>query len=758
MQVVDPTPRLTLALEDLRSLPEDERDAEMHRRAAEEFERPFDLEAGPLVRARLVRLGDAVQVLLITAHHIVSDGWSTGVLVDDLVRIYDAYLHDRPSPLAPLSVQYADFASWQRQWLTGPVLDRQLDYWKRQLDGAPSVSELPTDRPRPAVQTFDGDTCTFALGPALSAGVKRLSERAGATTFMTMLAAFFVLLSRYTRQRDLVVGSPIAGRTRTELEPLVGFFLNTLVLRGDLSGDPTFRELVGRVRHAALDAYAHQDVPFEQIVEALQPERSTSVTPLFQIVFSGSTPDAAPIALPDVRVTPLGPARVFAKFDLTVGMGEKADEITGAFEYNTDLFDRPTMARMAAHYRAIVEAAVTSPDQPISSLPLLSADERRHVVSELNPAPEPAAPGATVPELVAAEAARRPDRPAVADASVRITYVELDCRANALAHRLRALGAGPETRVAVCAERLADLVVSLLGVLKSGAAYVPLDPDYPVDRLRFMLGDSGARVLVASAGIARPDLLAGLDRLAVVDAAGRDEAAAPPDGSDRSRQPRISHLHVRLDRPAQGRRGVAPRADEPRRVAQPRVRRHGIRSCDADREPRLRRLGVGNVAVPDGRRRAARRRRRHRKIAVGARPMVDRSRHHRELSADAARRAGARPRLDRRLAAAPADRRRPSARLGAAWRAVHARQQLRPHRKHRRRDVGHDSLRRTRRRAAADRSRDRGRRHLSRGRAARPGADRRARRDRRRRPQPRARLSRAPGSDRRSVRPRSVFV
>ena len=233
----------------------------MHRRAAEEFERPFDLEAGPLVRARLVRLGDAAQVLLITAHHIVSDGWSTGVLVDDLVRIYDAYLHGRPSPLAPLSVQYADFASWQRQWLTGPVLDRQLDYWKRQLDGAPAVSELPTDRPRPAVQTFDGDTCTFALGPALSAGVKRLSERAGATTFMTMLAAFFVLLSRYTRQRDLVVGSPIAGRTRTELEPLVGFFLNTLVLRGDLSGDPTFRELVGRVRHAALDAYAHQDVP-----------------------------------------------------------------------------------------------------------------------------------------------------------------------------------------------------------------------------------------------------------------------------------------------------------------------------------------------------------------------------------------------------------------------------------------------------------------------------------------------------------------
>jgi amino acid adenylation domain-containing protein len=521
LTIIDAGAHFRLDLEDLHQLSPSEQDRVVQASAGAEFDLPFDLSAGPLVRARLLTLAPEAQVLLLTTHHIVSDGWSTVLLITDLVRLYAAFLRDLPSPLPPLEVQYADFAEWQRGWLTGPVLDTQLAYWKRQLAGAPAVVQLPTDRPRPPVQRFEGATTTFALGSELAAAIGGLSTRTGATTFMTMLAAFFVLLSRYTRQSDLVVGSPMAGRNRKELEPVVGFFLNTLVLRADLGGDPTFRELVERVRHVVLDAYAHQDVPFEQIVETLQPDRSTSVTPLFQIVFSGAMTQASTLALPDVRVTPLPPAKVAAKFDLTVGFGESAGDITGAFEYNTGLFDEATMRRMASHYRTLLAAAAAAPDARISTLSMLPDGERDAAFARGAAGLGSHAGTAriqTVPARIAATAARRPTATAVGDASTSLTYAELSGRADALARELRARGVARESRVAVCVERSAQAVVALLAVLRAGAAYVPLDPALPLDRLRFMLADSGATVTIVSAATRGHDIVAAAPQTIDVDA------------------------------------------------------------------------------------------------------------------------------------------------------------------------------------------------------------------------------------------------
>jgi amino acid adenylation domain-containing protein len=453
-------------------------------------------------------------------HHIISDGWSMGVLVRELGALYPAFAAGQPSPLPELPIQYADFASWQRQWLAGEVLDYQLAYWKRQLAGAPPALELPTDRPRPAVQSYRGAALPVQLPRALSEALAALSRQEGVTLFMTLLAAFQALLWRYTGQDDIVVGSPIAGRTRAEIAPLIGFFVNTLVLRTDLSGEPTFRELLGRVREMTLGAYAHQDMPFDKLVDELQPERDMSRSPLFQVMFALQNTPMPALSLAEVTLSPLEAARPTAKFDLTLMLEEAREGIRGTLEYRTDLFDRATIERMAGHYRTLLEGIVEAPGRQVSELPMLTAEELHEILVAWNDTGTDYPADRCVHELFEAQAERTPDAVAVVFGDRQLSYRELNQRANQLAHQLRSLGVGriggiggiggaggaggaggvgPATLVGLCVERSLEMVVGMLGILKAGGAYVPLDPNYPRERLAFMLEDTGAPVLLTQA-------------------------------------------------------------------------------------------------------------------------------------------------------------------------------------------------------------------------------------------------------------------
>ncbi|HET6230013.1 MAG TPA: amino acid adenylation domain-containing protein [Longimicrobiaceae bacterium] len=520
VQEIAPAGGFALAVVDLTGVSGDEKHARASAAVGEESARPFDLEAGPLFRATLVRLSDAEQVLVLVMHHIVSDGWSMTVLTDEINALYAAFAEGRPSPLPELPVQYADFAVWQREWLSGEVLDTQLGYWKRQLAGAPPVLELPADRPRPPVQSFRGATQRVALSRAATAALAELTRREGATLFMALLAAFDVLLARYAGTQDVVVGSPIAGRNRAEIEGLIGFFVNNLVLRTDLSGDPSFRELVGRVRETTLGAYAHQDLPFEKLVEEIGVERSLSHSPVFQVMFALQTTGAAPVAPPmsedadeattsaesvdaatasDDAPAPGGTA----KFDLTLNLTETPGGLAGGFEYSTDLFDAATARRMARHFAALVEAAVASPDVPVSRLPMLAAGEREQVLGAWNDTARGYATDLRIHDLFQAQAARTPAATALVHGAHALTYAQLNARANQLARHLQTLGVGPESLVAVCMERTPEMIVALLAVLKAGGAYVPVDANYPADRIAYMLEDSGAAVVLTQAFVAR---------------------------------------------------------------------------------------------------------------------------------------------------------------------------------------------------------------------------------------------------------------
>jgi len=469
-------------------------EAEALRLAGEEIRRPFDLGRGPLLRMRLLRLAPDDHILVVTMHHIISDGWSTGVLIREFAALY------RDESLPPLPVQYADFAVWQRQWLQGEVLERQLAYWRAQLAGEIPVLNLPADRPRTPLGAHTGALLPVTIPAGLASRIRSLGEREGATLFMTLLAAFQVLLQRYSGQNDLTVGSPIAGRNRAELEPLIGFFINTLVLRGDLAGDPTFVELLRRTREVCLGAYAHQDLPFDVLVEQLHPERDISRTPLFQVMFVlQNMPRQRGIELPGVTLSPLPVETGIAKFDLMLTLSETPAGIEGAFEYSTELFDASTVERIAAHYLRLLEALAALPEARLSELPLLSDAERRQLLVEWNENPADNPEPACFPALFELQAARTPDLPAVVFKDEQLTYAELNTRANQLAHHLRALGVGPETVVGLCVERSVELLVAVVGILKAGGAYLPLDPSYPPDRLAFMLQNSGAPVLVAQA-------------------------------------------------------------------------------------------------------------------------------------------------------------------------------------------------------------------------------------------------------------------
>ena len=524
-QAVEGSRSVPLPLTDLSELPEGAAEARAMVLAEEEAERPFDLSQGPLLRASLLRLGSRSHILLLSLHHIVSDAWSTGVLFGELAALYEAFSNGRPSPLPDLPVQYADFALWQRDWLQGEVLEELLRYWRGRLEGAGAPLELPTDLPRPARQTFRGAVRSRLLPRDLRDALERLGQAESATLFMTMLTAFQTLLLRYTDQEDIVVGSPIANRSRSEIEGSIGFFTNTLVLRSDLSGDPTFREALQRVREVALGAYAHQDLPFEKLVEDLRPDRDLGRNPLFQVMVSLQNVVQQTRSLAGLTLTPLEVERTSAKFELSLFLGERPEGLICVLEYNTDLFLPSSVERMLGHFQTLLEAVVENPDRPLSRLPILSPSERLEVVAA-GRGPERAFPvGRCLPDLFEVQVERGPDAAAILCGDTSWTYRELDERANRVARMLIASGVGVETPVGLCVERSEDMYAGLLGILKAGGAYVPLDPSYPAASLTGMLEDSKAPVLLTQRSL-REKVPSGATRVLTLD----DASGFPAEG------------------------------------------------------------------------------------------------------------------------------------------------------------------------------------------------------------------------------------
>jgi amino acid adenylation domain-containing protein len=501
-QVIAPQLHITLPLIDLQDLPEAEHNAAIVQRAIAETQRPFDLIRGPLLRAEILRLSETDHALILMMHHIICDGWSTGLLIRELATLYAAYSVGKPSPLAEPPLQYADFAVWQRQWLQGDVLEKQLNYWRTQLGEQPPVLELPTDHLRPAIQTARGAKLFFELSHSLSDGLTALSIRHDATLFMTLLAGFYTLLYRYTDQEDLIVGSPIANRNRAEIEGVLGFFVNTLVLRTDISDNPTFEQLLRQVKAVASSAYEHQDLPFEKLVEELQPERDLSQTPLFQVMFAVQNAPEPNIALPGLTISLVEFDSRAAPFDLMLEMWESEQGLRGVFTYNVDLFDGETIARMAEHFQILLTAAVAQPHTPVAALPLLApADTRALAIWNATAAPVPA--HATLPALLAHAAAttaphacalRTPD-------GGSLTYPALFAHAYRLAHLLQQHGAAPDHPVAILLPRAAHLLPALLATLAAGAPYLPLDPAYPADRLALMLADARVPLIVTTTAL-----------------------------------------------------------------------------------------------------------------------------------------------------------------------------------------------------------------------------------------------------------------
>lgn len=523
IQVIVSNPKLALPVIDLRELSGNELEAEALKLATEEAQRPFDLARWPLLRTTLLRIEDEYYLLLLTMHHIVCDGWSIGVFFRELLALYEAYCLGQPSPLAELPIQYPDFAHWQRQLLQGEVLEKQLAYWKKQLTGLP-VLQLPTDRPRPVITSanFRGAHETLIIPKALTRALQELSKREGVTPFMVLLTAFQVLLSRYTGQDDIVVGSPIANRNRAELEPLIGFFVNMLVLRTNLSGDPPFRVAVQRVREVCLEAYAHQDLPFEKLVEELQPERDLR-NPLFQASFQlFSSTEVAEEESSDEKSLDVGEEhpeeedstahedpvewleveRGTANIGLALDLAESPEGIFGRAEYSTDLFDAETIARILNHFKLLLEAVVANPEQRISKLPLLTEAESHRLLFEWNNTASDYPNDKCIHQLFEVQAEQNPRAIAVVFGDEKLTYGKLNRRANQLAHYLRRLGVKPDTFVGICVERSLDMVVGLLGILKAGGAYLPLDQGYPKERLAFALQDTGTSVLLTQQRLA----------------------------------------------------------------------------------------------------------------------------------------------------------------------------------------------------------------------------------------------------------------
>ena len=495
-QIIEPQLHLALPVETATY-------AEAEAALREEAALPFDLGRGPLLRLRLLRLGEDDHMLLLTFHHVVSDAWSIGVLQREFAALYQAFRDGGDDPLPPLPVQYADFALWQRRCLDGDGEHRGLDYWKRQLAGIPDRLELPTDRPRPALQTFAAEVCQLTLPPHRLEPLKRLAQSNRATLYMTLLSAFAILLQRYSGQRDLVLGSPIANRQDLQLEELIGFFVNSLVLRIGVRPEASFRELLGEVRRITLEAYQHQDVPFERLVEMLAVGRSRDVSPVFQVVFALQNAPLVEQPLPGLQIEPIAVAEPGVRFDLELHAVEADGGLTLAWVYNRDLFDRWRIEQMARHYGALLDAAAAAPDVPLRRLETLDPGEKRRLLEESNCGVRCVA-DTTLRELFEAQVARAPDAVAVLFESESLSYAGLNARANRLARRLLRQGAGPERLVGIALERSLDMVVAVVAVIKTGAAYLPLDPDYPEARLAAMLADA------APVAVIRPDSFADL--------------------------------------------------------------------------------------------------------------------------------------------------------------------------------------------------------------------------------------------------------
>ena len=494
-QVIAPFSPPHVPAVDLSDLSSDQREVEMRRRIREEAVRPFNLSEGPLLRTLLLRLGENDHVMVMTMHHIISDGWSSTVLVREFCELYEAITTNRPAALEELPLQYADYALWQRNWMQGEVLESQLSYWRRQLSDL-RMLELPIDYPRPALQTFRGAKHTRVVPLAVSEALKRLGQSEDATLFMVVLATFASLLSRYSGQTGITVGTPVANRRRTELEPLIGLFVNTLVLHLDTAGCQSFRELVHRAREVCLGAYANQDVPFEKLVEELQPERSLSHTPLFQVLLVMQNVPRRILDLKGLRLEGLSSEVGATKFDLTLVAEESEQGLACTIEYNTDLFRPETIDQLAQHFERLLEAIVADPDRRPSELALLSREERRKILVEWNDTQRPYSYDVPIHELIERQVESTPDAVALTFEEQRLTHRELNERANQLAHRLRGLGVGPFILVGVLMERSVQMVVALLATLKAGGAYLPLDPEYPRDRLEFMLKDAAAPVVL----------------------------------------------------------------------------------------------------------------------------------------------------------------------------------------------------------------------------------------------------------------------
>ncbi|CAO3567132.1 unnamed protein product [Mortierella alpina] len=471
-------------------------DVRLQQLAVEETQKPFDLAQGPLIRISMIQVADDEHVLVLTQHHIVTDGWSSGIMLKEISQLYTAFCRGEPSPLLPLAIQYPDYAAWQRQWLSGERLQEQSEYWRTALSDAPILLDLSTDRPRPPRQSFKGDRCNITFDAQLTNALKDLSQKHGVTLFMTVLSAWSVVLSRLSGQDDIVIGTPTANRTRQEIEPLIGFFVNTLALRVDMSGAPSTKELLGRVRRRTLDAYANQDLPFEQVVEIVQPPRRTDCTALFQVLFVWQNNDQGEWDLPGLQTTPRELGTYTVIFDLILALWENNSGIEGGLEYATSIFEKSTVNRHIGYLHAVLQAMVTDEDQPLTAVDLMSADERTLVVQTWNDTQQQCPDQVCIHKLFEIQVKRTPDAIAVVHENASLTYRELNMRANAVANQLVQLSVQPDDLVAICVERSLAMIIGILAVMKAGGAYVPLDPVHASERLLDILSDASPSIVL----------------------------------------------------------------------------------------------------------------------------------------------------------------------------------------------------------------------------------------------------------------------
>ncbi|MEM1391734.1 MAG: amino acid adenylation domain-containing protein [Cyanobacteria bacterium P01_H01_bin.150] len=501
IQVIHPKATINIDLVDLEQLEATEQENFVQQQVQIEATTPFNLEIAPLIRSSLLKLSPTEYVLLLTMHHIVSDGWSMGIFIDEVCSLYKAFTQGEATPLVELSIQYADFAIWQRQYLSGELLQTQLNYWLSQLDGASNLLQLPTDHPRPGVQTYQGSTTSFTLNVDLTQKIKTLSQSSGTTLFMTLFAAFATLLYRYSGQSDITIGSPIANRNHNDIEPLIGFFVNTLVLRSHFEDNPSFESLLTQVRETTLKAYENQDVPFEKLVEALQPQRDLSYSPLFQVMFALQNAPIGEIELPGATLSTLKNESTSSLFDLSLDIFENDGKLVCEWEYSTDLFDGSTIERMASHFENLLSAIVENPSRKVAELPLMNQVERNQLLVEWNDTVTDYPKDKCIHQLFEEQVEKTPDAVAVVFEEQKLTYKQLNQKANQLAVHLRSIGVKPEVFVGICVERDLDMVVSVLAVLKAGGAYVPLDPDYPQERINYILDNAAVEILITKTSL-----------------------------------------------------------------------------------------------------------------------------------------------------------------------------------------------------------------------------------------------------------------